>query len=255
VPAGDYVSFAIIDMNNNGVIDKGDLNKTNDTPSGGNTVISVRGDIKGVEETLLATNVLTRVTTMHVGSADSPGEDAYSMQFEVGGNLKLPINVELGGGPNIPGTTDMGGSYNYYHLFYRIKDNPNVGDSYVFAIKYSDGTSEKVKVSVTAVLDSFAQNLTTSGEDRTRPTFNWSAPATPPPDYTYFIQLGQRTVGREWSYPLSGNGMPSSQTSVLYNVDGSASLTSLQSGTSYDWIIGVMDKGGNQAVYSTKYTP
>ena len=255
VPSGAYVTFAIIDMNNNGVVDTGDLNKTTNNPNGSNPIISVAADMDEVNQTLLGGNVLARVTTIHVGSESSSGSDVFAMQFEVGGNLKLPVKVELASGRNIGGPTDMGASYNYYHLFYRLKTRPNVGDSYVFAINYSDGTSEKVKVSVTAVLDSFAQDLTASGTDRGKPTFSWSAPASPPADYTYLIQVGQANVGREWTYPQDAKGMPSSQTSVVYNVDGNASLTSLQSGTEYDWLIDVIDSDGNQAVYSAKYTP
>jgi hypothetical protein len=86
VPNGDYVTFAIIDINDDGVIDTGDLNKTNNTPSGGNTGISVSGDMTGVDQTLLGTNVLARMITIHWVSALSPGNDIYSMQFEVGGN-------------------------------------------------------------------------------------------------------------------------------------------------------------------------
>ncbi len=255
VPRGTYVIFAIIDMDNDGVIDTGDLSKTTSNPSGSNTILSVGGDMTGVNETLLASNVLARVTTLHAGSSSSAQQDVYGMQFEVGGNLKLPIRVELSPGRNIAGPTDMSGAYNYYHLFYRVKAKPNMGDSYSFSISYSDGTSERVRVSVTGVLDSFAQNLATTGTDRSKPTFSWSAPASPPPEYSYLIQVGQASIGREWSYPQDARGMPSSQTSVVYNADGTASLTSLQSGTTYDWIIDVTDSNGNQAVYSSTYTP
>ena len=208
-----------------------------------------------MNQSLLSTNVLARVVTIHLGAASPSSNDIYSMEFELGGNLKLPVKVTLVSGRNVAVLMDLGGFYNYYHLFQTVSLKPKVGDSYVFTINYSDGSSEKVSVSVTAVLDSFAQNLTTSGTNRNIPTFHWSAPSLPPSEYTYLIQVGQRNIGREWTYPQGGNGMPASQTSVLYNVDGSASLTTLQSSTLYDWLIFVIDSNGNQAISESTYTP
>jgi hypothetical protein len=255
VQDGNYFYFVFIDMNNNGTVDTGDLNKTNNNPSSGNTEIFVSGNMTGIDRTLLNSNVVARVVTVHLGSESSTGRDDYSLQFELVGNIKLPVNVSLNSGGTSSSLTDLSGFYNYYHIFRSVSVKPKVGDSYIFNVTYSDGTSEKVNVSVTAVLDSFAKDLTTIGENRNIPIFQWSAPDSPPSDYTYLIQVGQRNIGREWTYPLNGIGMPSSQTAVLYNVDGSASLTSLQSGTQYDWLIFVIDSNGNQAIYGSDYTP
>ena len=91
--------------------------------------------------------------------------------------------------------------------------SPNVGDAFKVEVTYSDDTSEYITPSVTGVLDSFATNLTTSGANRNIPTFNWTAPASPPTFYTYELRVEQSTGGRVWEYPDDGD-MPSTQTSV-----------------------------------------
>jgi hypothetical protein len=49
--------------------------------------------------------------------------------------------------------------------------------------------------------------------------------------------------------------MPSTTTSVLYNVDGNANPPSLSTGTTYNWSIIVQDQNDNQASVQTTYTP
>ena len=251
VPSGDCAVFASVDMNNNGIIDLGDLSRTSDSITNSEKVLTVTGNMTGVDQTLLNTNVLAKAITVHFGSSSS---DIYSIEFEMASNTKLPVKVTLTSGPNVSVPLDLGGNY-YFRVFQSLTVKPKVGDTYVFAITYSDGTSETLKVPVTAVLDSFPQNLNTSGSNRNAPTFNWTPPASAPANYTYLIQVGQSSVGQEWMYPTSGQGMPSSQTSVLYNVDRSSSLTNLLTGTTYDWLIYLIDADGNQAIYQAEYTP
>ena len=105
---------------------------------------------------------------------------------------------------------------------------PNVGDAFKVKVTYSDNTSEYITPSVTGVLDSFATNLTTSGANRNIPTFNWTAPASPPSSYAYGIRVNQGTGNRVWEYPDDGD-MPSTQTSVVYNVDGNAKEAQINS--------------------------
>jgi hypothetical protein len=251
VPSGDCAVFASIDMNNNGIIDLGDISRTSDSLTGNETIITVSGNMTGVNQTLINTNILAKAVTVHFGSSSS---DIYSLEFEMASNTKLPVKVVLTSGPNVSVPTDLGGTY-YFRVFQSSTVKPKVGDTYVFAITYSDGTSENLKVPVTAVLDSFPQNLNTSGSNRNAPTFSWTASASTPANYTYLIQVGQSNIGQEWIYPTSGKGMPSSQTSVVYNVDGSSSLTNLLTGTTYDWLIYLIDADGNQAIYQSEYTP
>ena len=251
VPTGYCVPFVFIDMNNDGTTDIGDLSTTASNSAGSQAVVTVSGDVSGIDQSLSDAHVLAKVVTVHFGSSSS---DLYSVKFEISSNTKLPVKVVLTSGPNAPVPSDLGGNYTF-SLLQPVSVKPQVGDTYVFSITYSDGTSEKLRVPVTAVLDSLPQNLSTSGSSRNSPTFNWAAPASPPQDYTYFIQVAQSSVGQEWIYPSSSLGMPSSQTSVDYNIDGTASLTNLITGTTYDWLIYMVDSDGNQGIYQTEYTP
>jgi len=253
VPKGAGYTFTFIDMNNDGVIDTGDLDKTSNNPEVINPTITINGNITGIDRTLLDTDVVARVITRHFKSEASPN-DVYSLEFEVTNNVKLPVSVMLASGPNVNIPTDIGGNY-YSRLIQSVNSVPKVGDTYTLVIYYSDGTSDKVGVNVTGVIDGFAQNLTATGNDRTIPTFQWSAPASPPAEYTYAIQMGQDNVGSIWMYSQGGTGMASSQNSILFNADGTSNVTSLKTGSTYEWLIYVIDSNGNQSTYETTYTP
>src|SRR5205807_4260663 len=114
---------------------------------------------------------------------------------------------------------------------------PTVADTYQFQVTFSDGTTQTMSTSVSAVLNSFAQNLAmnTSAPNysRTVPQLTWAAPASPPATYTYGVCLNGASLN--WCYfgGHNSNGIPSSQTSVVYDVDGSASSSSLTTGTTY----------------------
>ncbi len=254
VPSGGCIAFAFVDMNNNGVIDTGDLSRCSDNPTLPDTVIAVAADMAGVNQTLVASNVLMRVNTIHFGSSSANISDVYSLEFEVTSNLKLPVNVRLVSGPNVSLPVDLSGNY-YFRAYQTLSVKPRAGDRYALAITYSDGTSETVRVATTDVLVSFPRNMTTTGSNRLSPTFNWAAPEAPPADYTYMVQVGQTGVGLLWTYPPSGDGMPSSQTAVSYNIDGTAGLTALLSGEKYTWMLYMIDSHGNQAVYQASYAP
>jgi hypothetical protein len=56
-----------------------------------------------------------------------------------------------------------------------------------------------------------------------------------------------------WSFYGSGNsnGIPSTQTNVLFNVDGSASpSSSLTVGGTYGWSVTLQDNNGNSAQFT-----
>jgi hypothetical protein len=139
---------------------------------------------------------------------------------------------------------------------------PQVGDTYHFQVTYSDGTTQAIPVSITTVLNSFAQFLimnTGSPFSTTVPQLNWTTPASPPTSYTYSVNLfnANGTAQESWNYSGSGNsnGIPSSQTNVLFNTDSSASPNpALTSGGTYDWSVTVQDANGNTAQQTVPYT-
>jgi hypothetical protein len=67
----------------------------------------------------------------------------------------------------------------------------------------------------------------------------------------------QNGASLNWCYSggKNSNGIPSSQTTVVFDVDGSASSSSLTSGTTYNWSVQVQDANGNTAQEQVNYTP
>lgn len=245
VPTGNYQSFAIIDMNDDGIIDVGDLDNTN----GNTNSISVSGTTTA-NETLTAPNSLVAVTTQHQQTNGS--NDGYSVSVDVDSSLKLPVSAVLVSGPYASVPSDMGLNSNGNGMFnlgmWLNTTAPTTADQFQFLVTYSDGTSELVTKNVNAVLNNFATGLSTSGANPNQPTFNWVAPATAPAALPYSFSVQVQNV---W---YMNNNLPSSQTSVAYNVDGKASLSSLLSGTTYIWEVVVEDANGNQAVEQKAYT-
>jgi hypothetical protein len=93
----------------------------------------------------------------------------------------------------------------------------------------------------------------------TVPQLNWTTPASAPASYTYSVNLfnANGTAQEPWNYSGSGNsnGIPSSQTNVLFNTDGSASPNpALTSGGTHDWSVTMRDANGNTAQQTVPYT-
>jgi hypothetical protein len=248
VVAGSYKLFGILDQNHNGVIDPGDITNTN----GNGLPVTVAANLAGQDLPLSNAASTAQLTTQHWKQSGAYTGEGYNLNFRVNGNVKLPVNFTLQLGAN--GTFDVGvnsnGGDRYQYWVNSLR--PTVGDSYPVTVAYSDGTSETQTPAVTAVLDSFAQNLspTTTGSGVTTPTFTWAAPLNPPAAYTYDLWIASQ-MGQLWSYW----GMPSSQLSVIYNVDNSASQPTLTQGTLYNWSVGVTDAQGNSAQMQVNYQP
>jgi len=258
VPAGTYSNFAIIDMNNNGEIDTGDISNVsgNSNPPS----ITVSGSTIG-NVTLNGAAVTPLVSTNHQqfnGSGDN-----YSLNLGINWGVKRPVSAVLFSGPNVPEPYDMSvdSNSNIQTPSFLNGSVPTVGDTYQFQVKFSDGTTQTISASITAVLTSFAQSLamnTSAPHSRTVPQLTWAAPASPPASYTYSVCLNnQNGAFLNWCYSggNNSNGIPSSQTSVVFDVDGSASSSSLTSGTIYNWSVQVQDADGNSAQEQTTYTP
>jgi hypothetical protein len=249
IPSGsNYFVFAILDQNNNGLIDAGDLSNTN---GGGNQAIAITGATTQ-NVTLSGANADVRVATQHQIQEGVTGSDSYYIQSRVSGLVKLPVAVTLYSGLGAPVPVDVA-KYFDFETFLGMNGRPNAGDTYGFKVWYSDGTSELKSGTISAVLDSFAQNLTvTPTPSSTVPTFSWSAPASPPTSYVYHLSLYGPSAS--WFYPQN-NGMPSTQLTVQYNFDGNANPSSLVTGTTYYWSVVVQDQNDNQASILTAYTP
>ena len=257
VPSGTYRNLALVDMNNDGEIDISDLDNIRVNL---NDPIQVSTDVTG-NISLTNAGATAIVTTNHdrlIGNLDS-----YSLHLGISSGAQLPISVVLFSGPNIPVPLDMSADSGNLVTTPTFPNGaaPQAGDTYLFEMSGPTGQLNpgEVSASVTSVLNSFAQNLAmqaTSPGSSTVPLLTWSAPSSRPSSYTYSVSVRQAGGGLIWSYSGGqSNGIANSQTSVLYNVDGSASIAALNPGTTYDWDVQVKDAAGNTALIQTTYTP
>jgi hypothetical protein len=258
VPNGTYSNFAIIDMNNDGQIDAGDI--TNADGDSNPPGITVSGNTTG---NLTFTNPIAAFNVRTFVSGTSGQPNTYSLNLRPVSGSKLPISAVMFSGPNVAAPYDVNGDQhnsNYSPIF-NNSVSPTVGDAYQFLTTFSDGTTQVLTSSITAVLSSsFPQNLSINSPvagTATIPVLNWTAPATIPAilPYTYSVNFYNLsgTSQEFWSFSGSGNsnGIPSTQTNVLFNVDGSASpSSSLTVGGTYGWSVTVQDNNGNSAQFT-----
>jgi hypothetical protein len=218
----------------------------------------------GAVSGLNAIAATTLVATNH--NASSFSSDSYSISVGTAAGTKLPVSMTLFSGPNVALPFDMtiNANNNQYSPIFNSTVSPNVGDTYQFLVTFSDGSTQVLSSTVATVLNSFPQSLamiTTGAGTPTIPVLSWSAPASPPAalPYTYSVGLnGTNLVNENWNYSghHDGGGIPSSTTSIPFNVDGSANpSSSLTLGDIYDWYVQIQDANGNTAQYMTTYTP
>lgn len=250
VSDGSYFPFAVIDTNDNGVIDSGEISNVN--AIGG--LITVAGaNITGNDIALSLASATASVNSDHWYD----GSTRYSLILGVNDGTKRAVAVTLVSGPNVAVPLDMGAN----RVISLGATIPKIGDSYMFKVTFSDGNTENISGSVTGVLDSFAQTLAATGG--AIPIFSWAAPSPlPSTSYIYRLTLWGVNDSTSWRYPQDF-GLPSTTLSALYNVDGKASSSSpvpgysdsLKSGNLYNWQVQVRDASGNSASFQTSYTP
>lgn len=241
VPTGAVGTFVLLDMNNSGMNNAGDLLlDENRLP------IAVTGNTTK-DFTLSGASNDTSVTSQHF----SDGTHAsYSLPIRVSSGTKRVVDVKLLSGLNVPVPLDLardGDTFKAFPFFDTTAPTP--GSPYVFKLKYSDGTTETVTKTVTGVLgvSAMAQSLsvTTSGAGITtlKPLFTWAQPDSPPTAYSYKVAI--RADGFYWETDRLSSGT----LSKLY--DGQ----NLTSGTTYTWEVRVRDADGNDAIRTSTYSP
>ncbi|HUX72300.1 MAG TPA: carboxypeptidase regulatory-like domain-containing protein [Steroidobacteraceae bacterium] len=251
VPNGTYQNFALVDMNNNGTVNAGDLsNVGGHIPS-----IAVSGNMTG-NVTLTGAAETAFIGSEHWTDGIS---NQYSFNVSSVDGTKRAVAVTLYSGPNVAVPFDLGATANnnVYVPLGNGATRPTVGDTYYFKITYSDGTTADISTSVSGVLDAFATSLlvnTGAPYSRNVPQFMWSAPAAPPALYAYFVSVSGSDAN--WNYPQN-KCLPSTTLSAVYDSDGSASKSTLTTGVSYLWQITVEDEQlKNTATYQAPaYTP
>jgi uncharacterized protein (DUF2141 family) len=247
VANGNYRLYSILDNNNNGIIDTGDyMTADAETP-----LVTVNGaGVSNVTATLTNKAANVDIRTNHWKNVNGQG---YVLNFDVTSAAKRPVSITLTSGPHVTGPIDVGQSesgefYNWVDFGSTV---PVINDTYTFDVVNSDASTATVTGKVTGVLNSFA--TPTAPIDTiiytVTPTFSWSAPSSPPPVYSYRLEVDQNMGGRVWE----SNDIPSGQTSAIYNFDGRATSPSLADATAYTWNLLVTDPLGNMAMTQASF--
>ncbi|MDE3188074.1 MAG: putative Ig domain-containing protein, partial [Acidobacteriota bacterium] len=268
VPTGsNYYFFGIIDQNNDGLVDAGDITNTN--AGNGSSATSVSGNTT-LNLTLPSAGSTATVTTQHYQLTSTSGTNTgYSLGFDVRAGNKLPVAVTLTSGPNVINPVDIAactycGTPQFYYSISVNGDRPTTSDAYAFLVTYSDGTSETLTATVSAVLDAFATNLAPQGTSSTSttPTFTWTDPSSAS-SYIYQFYLWDSNGNTIWQIPGNNsklNGFDSTITSITWGTDptgggSTPTVGSLTSGATYNWQISVQDSNGNSAQTQVDYIP
>jgi hypothetical protein len=276
VPTGaSYIQIGVLDQNNDGVIDAGDIQNTNSK-----SIIPITGPIANQDLTLPSVNATATVTTDNYESISSGVTyQSYYLSFQVNGQIKAPVAVQLTSGPNLihpidiavcggPGSSCGSGFQIYFPIY---NNTPNVGDSYNFNVTYNDGTTGTLTATVTGVLSNFATSLLpqTGTSASLTPTFSWIYPANAS-NYLYQFSLCCSNSSNIWNIPnqnSSSSGFTSSQVPLARipwitsgnDVTGASNnlptVSALTTNTTYTWSIQVQDSNGNSAQTEVQYTP
>jgi len=250
LPKGLYRFSTVLDSDNNGVLgDAGDLSSA--VPD---QILAISDADLTVNVDLTGAGSFAETTTLNID-----GDPCCARRFRVVRGSKLPVALVLSG-PHLP-LMDLyrsGRGQSAFDMTFPAGSLPAplVADDYQFDVRYADGTSEIISAKVSGVLSRFPAPLFPTGSvpGETQPLFSWSPPSgTLPAPYYFNLKLGSTS---DFSEIWAPNVIPSLETSLLYNADGSAALPSLISGQTYRWRIGIEDVFGNAALTSgTDFVP
>jgi hypothetical protein len=272
VPTGsDYLFFGLVDQNNDGAINANDITNTGNGTSQPVTVISANTSNENLA--LPSANGIASVATENFETTGPSGTGQnYNISFQVNGLIKQPVAAALVSGSNLITPVDIaicGGPGSSCNQGFQISFNlygtsPAVGDSYLFDVTYSDGTTGTLTAAVTAVLSGFATGLSpqTGTSSSLTPTFNWTDPVNAS-SFTYQFYLTDSSGNAIWQVPANStasNGFSSAITSIPWGTDptgggSNPTVTGLTVGATYLWQISVQDSNGNSAVSQVQYQP
>ena len=284
VPSGTWQNYAILDQNNDGLVDAGDVSNVHN--SGPPTVTISGGGTQNL--TLSAANFTPVVQTRYQQTISSGGTSTgYGLNMGGGAGVKLPVSVQLtaASNPNVIVPTDVSGycpdcGSIQFQFYQNIGGStPNVSDTYTFTVTYSDGTQDTNVIAAVTGWNGGATVVGSSdlpsglspsgtGSTSTTPTFTWTdaAAATSTNDlYSFYIYQTTGCSGNCTLWQIPGNnsnstGFSSSITSITWGTDptgggSTPTVGSLTIGTVYNWTITVQDANGNQAQTQNWYQP
>ncbi len=278
VPSGTgYFNFAILDQNNNGLVDVGDVTNVNQS-NGSSKSVNISGPLTGQNLTLPSANSAATVQTQYQSSSSPSGSSTnYQLNFNVRPGIKLPVSVTLMSGPNVINPVDMSqcsncGNTQYGYSVTIDSNTPNVGDAYTFLVTYSDLSTDTQTLTATVTgwnggssvvgAANLPSNLLPSVSGTTQPNFSWTDPASDSSD-TFSFYLNDNNGNTIWQIPgenSSSNGFSNSITSLTWDVDptgggNTTSVTSLTHLTQYNWDIQAQDSNGNTAQTQVYFIP
>jgi hypothetical protein len=249
VPSGTYVLYSVLDLNDNGVIDLGDIS---DTEIG--VPVVVTGDVtSGITVTLIIADAKPYIKTTHHKYS---GASSYSLILAAEGMRKRVLNASVSG-PQVP-IKDLGlGRSNTFKASQEVSLRPTVAppDAYAFSFEYSTaGGNSPLVASVTGIVDYFAAPLSPIGaidySSVTPPLlFSWAQPS-PAPGYPYTYNFWVNNPNG-WFNSDPFQSMASSTTSVNLTSD----QFTAQPGFNYFWIASLQDSYGNLGEASASFTP
>jgi len=249
VPAGTYSIYPVLDLNNSGTYDPGDIGPADSNDFNPSVTVST-GAVAAADITLVNENASTVLTTGH-GKGNQ--YEWYNLNLASQSMKKQVVKAQLLSGPQLPGLIDLGLEGNQFRAWLNVS-RPTVGDSYQIRLTYADASTETVTRAVSAVLDTFPTALAPSGyiDYNPTPTFSWQPPSPAPAEYNYSIWVsevnGSNGIWDAWS-------IPSSQRSIVYGSQGDVMQDVLTDGVSYNWSLNVTDRNGNQAQTQATFTP
>ena len=273
VPNGtNYFLFGILDQNNDGLIDAGDVTNTNQNNT---SAVTISGPASGEDATLPGVNSAAAVSVQLYEQTNQSGytSTGYNLDFAVLEENKLPVAVTLMSGPDVIDPVDLSGNCQgcgtpqFQYLASIAPDTPAVGSTYGFQVTYSDGTSATVNSTVTAVPQASeeATNLQPTGTGAsTTPTFTWTYPGGAS-SYTYLFYLYDSNGNLIWAIPSqnsNSNGFTSAQipgASIAWGVDPTnssnrPSVSSLTPGETYYLYMFVLDSNNNEVQSQVSFT-
>jgi len=267
----DYIFFEILDQNNDGLIDAGDVTNTNNNSNG----IPISGPLTGQNLTLSTANSTVTVGTQYyqsTGQAATTSVTGYNINFDVREGNKLPVAVTLLSGPNVINPIDISnyctgcGSVQFQYHFPLNGNTPTVGDIYTFKVTYSDSSSDTETITgavtgwngTTSLVgpSDLAANLSPNDQTSLQPTFTWTDPSADSSDLFSFYISGPGG-SMIWQVPgnnSNSNGFSNAITSLTFGTDPTNPSNNLppHSGltdsTVYTWDIQAVDGYGNQAL-------
>ena len=275
VPSGtQYFFFALLDQNNDGLIDPKDITNIN-----GYNMITPTLEVSGNTAhnfILPSGNSIAVVRSGNdLGLSEYGGAShTYELDFDVTGVAKQPVAVTINSGPDMALPLDarlcQGCGYDPNSSFsfdFAFSSNvPKVGATYPMQITYSDGTQETLSPTITAVVPP-PTGVSPEGpvaSTNTKPTLKWTYPANPS-DYMYQMWFADSNYETVWSIPninSSTNSFTSSiAPSIAWGADptgatgNTPSLPTLTDGVVYHWEVVAYDANGNRGQDFVDYVP